>query len=230
MGLCIHEQWVSDPLTGSEVRAAKRKEQMRHAMAVMQYAREIALASPELRVTETASGEERWSGACTGTCAEAAQYLLNNRTCLLNIGLSFTIPCANQAAERAVKNPARLRRGILFLNCSDSVHSYEDFASLAETCRMNGVVFMDYLLWVMANVKLRAEILRWDRGCLHQILTEPAGPDAKAYRALLEEDPLNALNGRLYQPPSELFPYDSISYEGLDVYTYKELTAPAKDL
>lgn len=226
----VHEQWAGDPLTDGAVRAAKREEQVRHAMAVMQYAREIALSSPELRVHETATGEERWSGACTGTCAEAAQYLLNNRTCLLNIGLSFIIPIASRDAEQGVRNPARLRRGILFLNSSDSVRSYEDFASLAETCRMNGVVFSDYLLWVVENVKLRIEQLRWDRGCLQQILTEPEGLSAKEYRAMVGEDPLNALYGRLYQPSLDLFPYDSISYEGLDVYTYMELMGLRKNL
>lgn len=61
----------------------------------------------------------------------------------------------SSAAERAIRLGSCARSFFMFLNNQDSDHAFCDYLTIANTCILNKVSINDYLLWLVANIKLR---------------------------------------------------------------------------
>ena len=58
----------------------------------------------------------------------------------------------------------------------DGAHAFADYLTIANTCIMNGVNIPDYLIWLIANFKVRMEDM-----VLNQTIPEPNDFSSKLY-------------------------------------------------
>lgn len=65
------------------------------------------------------------------------------------------VELSSSAAERCIRLGACARKSFMFLNTMDSAHAFCDYMTIANTCLLNNVSIKDYILWLVANIKLK---------------------------------------------------------------------------
>lgn len=82
----------------------------------------------------------------------AIRYTLRRRGQLTKFLEDGRIEISNNAVERAFKSPILLRNASMFSASAQGEQAWAVCFTLSETCRLNGVNFYRYLLWVMDEV------------------------------------------------------------------------------
>ena len=103
-------------------------------------------------------------------------YLLNQQKALRKFSLSPVIELSQSGAERALRLGVCARRSFEFMESMDGAHAFADYLTIANTCIMNGVNIPNYLIWLIANFKVRMEDM-----VLNQTIPEPNDFSSKLY-------------------------------------------------
>lgn len=125
----------------------------------------------------------------------------------------------NNISERMIRPTVQQRKLQLFLTSSAGFKSYACIKSLECTCRINGIPFVDYLEWLVQEMKHRLEEYRYTHHISTQICLEPGRQRRPAPTQL---DPNHTEPIGLYDE-DYFTQFDRISLEGLTVWDYRAL-------
>lgn len=117
-----------------------------------------------------------------GRMGRAIRYVQKRWRQLTMFLKDVRIEMHNNAVERSFKSPILLRNASLFSASEEGERAWAIFFTLSETCRLNGVNFYRYLLWVMD------EIARLGKGVDCKLLIPWNAPD-HCFTAVDEEQP-----------------------------------------
>lgn len=106
-----------------------------------------------------------------GYMGRAIRYVLRRWKQLTRFVDDGRIAMHNNSVERAFKSPTLLRNAALFSASAQGERAWAVCFTLSETCRMNGVNFYRYLLWVME------EAARLGDGVDYRVLLPWNAPD-----------------------------------------------------
>lgn len=87
-----------------------------------------------------------------GRMGRAIRYVQKRRTQLTAFLEDGRVEMHNNNVERSFKSPILLRNASLFSASEEGEKAWAIFFTLSETCRLNGVNFYRYLLWVMDKI------------------------------------------------------------------------------
>lgn len=93
-------------------------------------------------------------------------YLLNFETELKRFIESADIELSSSKAERSLKLGICARKSFMFLTSEDGGQAFADYQTIINTCILNRVPPLSYIIWLVANIKYRMQLLeREGRGC-----------------------------------------------------------------
>jgi len=87
-----------------------------------------------------------------GHMGRAINYVIRRWKQLTMFLTDGRIEMHNNSVERSFKNPILLRNAALFSASEEGEKAWAIYFTLSETCRMNGVNFYRYMLWVMDEI------------------------------------------------------------------------------
>ena len=150
--------------------------------------------------------------------SKALIYLLKYEQELKEYTKSPDIELTSNTAERSLKLGICARKSFMFLQSEDGGHAFADYQTIVNTCILNGVPVEPYMMWVVANIKLRMnEQMRYGHSDptffkmprkLNKILTDENGNN---YEALCG----------MYSSHNR-YCYDRINVKGLAPYDYRK--------
>lgn len=150
--------------------------------------------------------------------SKALIYLLKYEQELKEYTKSPDIELTSNTAERSLKLGICARKSFMFLQSEDGGHAFADYQTIVNTCILNGVPVEPYMMWVVANIKLRMnEQMRYG----HSDPTFFRMP-RKQTKILTDE------NGNNYETLCGMYSshnkygYDSINVKGLAPYDYRK--------
>ena len=150
--------------------------------------------------------------------SKALIYLLKYEQELKEYTKSPDIELTSNTAERSLKLGICARKSFMFLQSEDGGHAFADYQTIVNTCILNGVPVEPYMMWVVANIKLRMnEQMRYG----HSDPTFFKMP-RKQNKILTDENGNNyeALCG-MYSSHNR-YCYDRIDVKGLAPYDYRK--------
>ncbi|MGN0902587.1 MAG: transposase, partial [Succinivibrio sp.] len=86
-------------------------------------------------------------------------YLLNFETELKRFTESADIELSTSKAERSLKLGICARKSFMFLASEDGGHAFADYQTIVNTCNLNRVPPLSYMIWLVANIKYRMHLL-----------------------------------------------------------------------
>jgi len=89
--------------------------------------------------------------------SRALIYLLKYEKNLREFTGSVDVELSSSAAERSLKLGICTRHSCMFLQSEDGAGAFADFQTIVNTCIANRVPVQPYLLWLVANMKLRMQ-------------------------------------------------------------------------
>jgi len=93
-------------------------------------------------------------------------YLLNYETELKRFTESADIELSTSKAERSLKLGICSRKAFMTIASEDGGHAFADYQTIVNTCILNRVPVLSYIIWLVANIKYRMQLLeREGRGC-----------------------------------------------------------------
>ena len=93
-------------------------------------------------------------------------YLLNFETELKRFTESADIELSTSKAERSLKLGICSRKAFMTIASEDGGHAFADYQTIVNSCILNRVPVLSYIIWLVANIKYRMQLLeREGRGC-----------------------------------------------------------------
>lgn len=86
-------------------------------------------------------------------------YLLNFETELKRFTESADIELSTSKAERSLKLGICSRKAFMTLSSEDGGHAFADYQTIVNTCILNRVPVLSYIIWLVANIKYRMQLL-----------------------------------------------------------------------
>ena len=170
---------------------------------------------PDLKTHKTKLGGIAYSGTKTVSWASGVIYALNNKKYVYTFINNGDVETQNNISELSARSIVTQRKNVLFSVSKDGFKSFADIKSIIDTCKINDVNPYHYILWAWTNAKMRLEEERFkicqEKNTNKQICWLPKpkkGEDGKIIK-LYDDD--------------YTCPFDSISWNGLDIWTYKKL-------
>lgn len=150
-------------------------------------------------------------------------YLLNVKNNMQVFLKEPRVELTSSAAERAIRLGACARSTFMFVNNQDSANAFCDYLTIINTCNLNNVSPSDYLLWLVANMKLR----------MHNKICKgyATSADFAMPKKIKYEDEVIDKDGSskkvnitidLYDPQNK-FAYDRVDVTGLMPYDFAEI-------
>ena len=105
----------------------------------------------------------------------------------------------------------------MFLSSEDGGHAFADYQTIVNTCILNRVPPLSYIIWLVANIKYRMQLLeREGRGCA-MVLAMP-----KKERIVIEQ-PDGSMTKELISvyDRRNIIDFDKIDVKGLAPYDYR---------
>ena len=144
---------------------------------------------------------------------KALLYLIRHEEHLRRFLQEPSIELSQSSCERALKAAITLRNNCQKLQSEDGAHAFADFMTISETCNQNSVPVQNYLIWLVANIRLRL----YNYSLQHNM-------ESSAYsmpkRMQIEIEGKKKTIG-IYDPACQ-YSYDLISVKGLMPYDYRK--------
>lgn len=87
---------------------------------------------------------------------KALMYLLKYESHLREFVGDAHVELSQSAAERAIRSiVCSKQNGFEFIDSVDGAHAFSYFMTISNTCMLNKVPVREYMLWLVANIKLR---------------------------------------------------------------------------
>ena len=154
--------------------------------------------------------------------SKALIYILKQETAVRNILKSAEIELCQSSCERALKLGICARKNCYFLDSEDGAHAFADYMTVAQTCALNRVPMTQYLLWLIANVKVRLIDMK-AKGSVDP--TYMRMPKREKSISILKDKKTgkNVTNTSvigMYHADNHVC-YDNVDYSGLTPYDYR---------
>ena len=125
----------------------------------------LALSTNIKIVVSKKTGEMRYEEAGVYSWGKGLIYYLNNKVYFERFINNGDIDLTNNQAELYLRSIAFQRNNMEFLETTTGYKAYTELKTLLVTCRMNDVDPRQYFMWVIGNLKMRAETVRVNNMC-----------------------------------------------------------------
>ena len=152
--ICTTEEFKYDLIT------ARNKYSSKIVDALFDSIRLYIASNPKIIVPQVSKdGNIRFTRNKRYPESAALIYLLNYETELKRFVESADIELSTSKAERSLKLGICSRKSFMFLASEDGGHAFADYQTIVNTCNLNGVPTLPYMIWLVANIKYRMQLL-----------------------------------------------------------------------
>lgn len=150
----------------------------------------------------------------------AVAFILNNEERMKEFVDKPDVELCQSCCERALRFVTVAKRAFMFIASADGAEAFSDYQTVANTCRLNEISTLDYMVWFITNCKYRLSLMRKEGKEDPTMFAMPGTLNAKGFRVaqenLDEEDVYH-----MYDPQNNLC-YDKIDLTGLMPYDYAQ--------
>ena len=106
---------------------------------------------------EIIDGKEKWKGSRVLTFEDPILYYLNHKEYFYSFISNGDIDLSNNISELYLRGIARYRDCMEFFNTEEGFQGFAIINSIIDNCKINNINPFYYILWVIANLKMRME-------------------------------------------------------------------------
>ena len=151
-----HQYQCQTPEFKADLLKARREKSLPIADALFDAVRLCILGNPGIVETRLCGdGSVRFKALPSKPQGRALIYLLNFEEELRRFIESAEVELSQSAAERSLKLGICSRKSFMYIQSDDGAQAFADFQTIANTCALNRVPLLPYLLWLSASVRLR---------------------------------------------------------------------------
>ena len=211
-----HQYQCQTPEFKADLLKARREKSLPIADALFDAVRLCILGNPGIVETRLCGdGSVRFKALPSKPQGRALIYLLNFEEELRRFIESAEVELSQSAAERSLKLGICSRKSFMYIQSDDGAQAFADFQTIANTCALNRVPLLPYLLWLSASVRLRL------------LQAQRSGADMEGAYAMPHKQRATGPDGKprtigMYSEEAE-WGADRISARGLAPYDYRAL-------
>ena len=211
-----HQYQCQTPEFKADLLKARREKSLPIADALFDAVRLCILGNPGIVETRLCGdGSVRFKALPSKPQGRALIYLLNFEEELRRFIESAEVELSQSAAERSLKLGICSRKSFMYIQSDDGAQAFADFQTIANTCALNRVPLLPYLLWLSASVRLRL------------LQAQRSGADMEGAYAMPHKQRAMGPDGKprtigMYSEEAE-WGADRISARGLAPYDYRAL-------
>lgn len=211
-----HQYQCQTPEFKADLLKARQEKSLPIADALFDAVRLCILGNPGIVETRLCGdGSVRFKALPSKPQGRALIYLLNFEEELRRFIESAEVELSQSAAERSLKLGICSRKSFMYIQSDDGAQAFADFQTIANTCALNRVPLLPYLLWLSASVRLRL------------LQAQRSGADMEGAYAMPHKQRATGPDGKprtigMYSEEAE-WGADRISARGLAPYDYRAL-------
>lgn len=211
-----HQYQCQTPEFKADLLKARQEKSLPIADALFDAVRLCILGNPGIVETRLCGdGSVRFKALPSKPQGRALIYLLNFEEELRRFIESAEVELSQSAAERSLKLGICSRKSFMYIQSDDGAQAFADFQTIANTCALNRVPLLPYLLWLSASVRLRL------------LQAQRSGADMEGSYAMPHKQRATGPDGKprtigMYSEEAE-WGADRISARGLAPYDYRAL-------
>lgn len=153
--------------------------------------------------------------------AKAVAFILNNEERMKKFVDKPDVELCQSCCERALRFVTVAKRAFMFIASADGAEAFSDYQTVANTCRLNEISTLDYMVWFITNCKYRLSLMRKEGKEDPTMFAMPGTLNAKGFRVAQENLDEEEDVYHMYDPQNNLC-YDKIDLTGLMPYDYAQ--------